>query len=123
MSVKFTSYKSEVLEEIRQAIIRSLEICGGTAEGYAKQLCPRKSGVLANSIAHVPRSENLESIGTSIDYAPYVEFGHNQEPGRFVPVLGKRLVADHVPAKPYLVPAVENHVDEYTNIIKTELDI
>ena len=26
-----------------------------------------------------------------MDYASYVEYGHRQEPGRYVPVLGKRL--------------------------------
>lgn len=123
MSVKFTSYKTECLEKIRQAKARALEICGGTAEGYAKQLCPVNTGVLRNSISHEQRNENTEAVGTNVTYAPYVEFGHNQEPGRYVPAIGKRLVASHVAGKPYLCPAVEEHQDEYEKIIRTELDI
>jgi len=30
-------------------------------------------------------------INNPVEYAPYVEFGHMQQPGRFVPALGKRL--------------------------------
>lgn len=123
MSVKYTSYKSQVENEVRQAKARALEICGGTAEGYAKQLCPVNTGALRNSISHEQRNENTEAVGTSVEYAPFVEFGHNQEPGRYVPAIGKRLVASHVAAKPYLCPAVENHQAEYENIIRTELNI
>ena len=31
-----------------------------------------------------------------VNYAQYVEYGHRQEPGRFVPAIGKRLKADWV---------------------------
>lgn len=31
-----------------------------------------------------------------VDYASYVEYGHRQEPGRFVPAIGKRLKASWV---------------------------
>ena len=123
MSVKFTSYKSEVMSQINQAIRNALDICGGTAEGYAKQLCPVDSGRLRNSIAHEPRGNNTEAVGTNVEYAPYVELGHHQQPGRYVPAIGKRLVASYVPGKPFLRPAVENHQKEYENIIKSELNI
>lgn len=32
-------------------------------------------------------------VKNPLEYASYVEFGHRQEPGRFVPALGKRLKA------------------------------
>ena len=120
MSVKYTSYASEVLSEIKQAKKRALEIIGGTAEGHAKEKCPVDTGRLHNSITHQQISEDTEAIGTDIPYAPYVELGHNQQPGRYVPAIGKRLVADHVKAKPYLKPALENHKEEYVNIVKGE---
>lgn len=37
-----------------------------------------------------------------IEYASYVEFGHRQEPGRFVPAIGKRLVKGWVEGKFFL---------------------
>lgn len=126
MSVKYTSRKAEVLNDIKAAKARALEVCGGTAERYAKENLTRnrsvKTGVLRNSITHQQRNEDTEAVGTNVKYAPYVEFGHNQQPGRYVPAIGKRLVASHVAAKPYLRPAVEDHRDEYANIIKTELE-
>lgn len=36
-------------------------------------------------------------LSNNLEYAEHVEYGHRQEPGRFVPVLGKRLKADFVP--------------------------
>ena len=123
MSVRYTSYASEILEELKKAKQRTLEICGGTAEGYAKQACPSDTGRLRNSINHAQVDQDTESIGTSVDYAIYVEMGHNQQPGRYVPKLGKRLVASHVAAKPFLKPALDSHVEEYVNIAKSEYGI
>ena len=121
MSVKYTSYANEALWAVKAAKARALEICGGTAERYAKGYCPKKTGNLANSIAHEPQGEDTESIGTAMYYAPFVEFGHNQQPGRYVPAIGKRLVASHVAAKPYLVPALDQHQGEYVAIFQSEL--
>lgn len=36
-------------------------------------------------------------LANNLEYALYIELGHRQEPGRFVPAIGKRLVADYVP--------------------------
>ena len=60
-------------------------------------------------------------IGTNVEYAPYVEYGHKQEVGRYVPAIGKRLVKPHVPAKPFLKPAVADHTDEYAKILRKAL--
>jgi hypothetical protein len=38
-------------------------------------------------------------IYNSTEYAEYVEFGHRQTPGRYVPALGKRLKKAWVPGK------------------------
>ena len=36
-------------------------------------------------------------LANPLEYVEFVEYGHRQEPGRFVPAIGKRLVADYVP--------------------------
>ena len=51
-------------------------------------------------------------VGTNVEYAPYVELGHAQEPGRYVPAIGKRLKASWVDARPFLRPAAENYTSE-----------
>ncbi len=117
----FISRRAEVNSRVQAATSRALEICGGKAETYAKQLCPVQTGNLRNSITHRQEDENTELIGTSVSYAPYVELGHQQTPGRYVAAIGARLVASFVPGKPYLKPALENHIDEYKNVMIDEL--
>ena len=126
MSVKFTSHKHEVQDEIKESIKRALEICGGMAERHAVQNIHKnrsiRTSTLVNSITHQMEGDDTVAIGTNVSYAPFVELGHHQEPGRYVPAIGKRLKASFVPAKPFLRPAVENHEDAYRNVIATELN-
>lgn len=49
-------------------------------------------------------------IGTNVEYAPYVEYGHQQYGGGGL-----------VPAKPFLKPAVADHTDEYAKILRKAL--
>ena len=80
-----------------KAIASALEICGGTAERYAKENLTKngsvQTGVLRNSITHQPRDQYTMEVGTSVGYAPYVELGHHQEPGRFVPAIKNSVVS------------------------------
>ena len=90
--------------EVNAACRRALEICGGKAESYAKMRCPVDTGNLRNSITHQAEGDMAEAIGTAVEYAPYVEFGTHKMAGR-----------------PYLVPSLEEHVDEYKQVIQNEL--
>lgn len=117
----FVSHREEALAALNRAAARGLEICGGKAETYAKQLCPKDTGRLQNSITHAQYDERTEVIGTNVEYAPFVELGHHQTPGRYVPAIGKRLKKSYVNPKPFLRPAIENHLDEYRHIIENEL--
>lgn len=123
--MSYKSNKSEALKEVQQAVERALEICGGTAERHAVDNLERnqsvKSSILVNSITHEMRGSDTVAVGTDVEYAPFVELGHHQEPGRYVPAIGKRLKASFVPGKPYLRPAVENHIGEYERIFQEEL--
>lgn len=121
MSISVISHRAEVIAAVEAAAARAMEICGGKAETYAKAGCPTKTGRLKNSITHTPEGAYAEVIGTNVEYAPYVELGHAQQPGRYVPALGKRLVASYVPGKPFLGPAVEDHMSEYRQVIESEL--
>lgn len=120
--VKITSNRAEMLAAVNEAKKRALEIMGGKAESYAKQLCPVDTGNLRNSITHQQIDEDTEIVATNVKYAPYVELGHHQEPGRYVPAIKKRLVRDWVPGKPFIRPAAENHAEEYKEIWLRELN-
>lgn len=120
-SVTVISNRAAVMAAVTGAKRRALEICGGKVESYAKQSCPVKTGRLRNSITHQLMDDSTELIGSNVVYAPPVELGHAQQPGRYVPAIGKRLKASHVNGKPFLRPAVENHVSEYRQICVKEL--
>ena len=107
--VTFTSEAPAALSAIEQATRRALEIIGGKAETYAKQLCPVDTGNLWNSITHRQVDAQTEAVGTNVEYAPFVELSHHSPGGKLIP------------AKPFLRPAAENHGPEYTEVIKSEL--
>ena len=64
-------------------------------EGLVKRATPVITGRLRNSITHEISPERA-SVGTNVQYARFVEFGHRQQPGRYVPQIGKRLVKSRV---------------------------
>lgn len=121
MKYDVISNRQAVLSAVEGAVKKGLEVCGGKAETYAKKLCPVDTGRLRASITHQPEGWDTQLIGTNVEYAPFVELGHHQEVGRYVPAIGKRLVNDWVPPKPYLRPAIEEHMTEYQNVINQEL--
>lgn len=107
MSVKFTSHTHEVKSAAGGAISRAAEIIGGMAEGYAKGYAPVDTGNLRNSISHATTDNgHTVVIGTNVQYAPYQELGAPNA---------------HVPAHPFLRPAIENHISEYQEVLKREL--
>lgn len=103
ISVKVESNKDDVLSEVARKLDKALEIIGLTAEAYAKTNCPVDTGNLRNSITH-RTGENYVAIGTNVEYAPYVEMGTSS-----------------MKARPYLQPAIENHLTQYEDIIKNNL--
>lgn len=114
--VTFTSHKEEAMKAVSEAMARALEICGGKAETYAKQEAPvgtpestgipgYRGGTLRNSITHEQWDEKTEAIGSTVKYAPYVEFGtYKMQPPR-----------------PFLRKALENHREEYKAVIEREM--
>ncbi len=85
MEIEIIDNSPKVKEELEAAVLRALEACGQTAEGYAKLLCEgfkHPTGNLKNSIAHqVQPSEKAVYVGTNSEYGIYVELGT----GRYYP--------------------------------------
>lgn len=114
-SVTFISHKEEAMKAVTEAMARALEICGGKAETYAKQLAPvgtpestgipgYHGGTLRNSITHEQEDEKTEIIGSTVNYSKFVELGTYK-----------------MKARPFLRPAAENHGAEYKAVIEREL--
>lgn len=105
-----------VMQKTNDSINRALEMIGIQAEKFAKALCPVGTpestgiagyigGTLRNSIAHqVVMQETAVYVGTNVKYAPYVELGTSK--------MAKR---------PYLKPAIEDHIEHYKQIISDQL--
>ena len=102
----FTSNVDRAIKAKDAAINRALEKIGGKCETEAKKICPVDTGRLRASITHVRSTseKDTEIVGTNVEYAPYVELGTRYQR-----------------AQPYLRPAVENHVQEYKEIVEKEL--
>ena len=71
----------EVLSALDKAIERGLEAIGLAAEGHAKKETPVDTGRLRNSISHAVEDKSAY-IGTSVEYAPYVELGARGRDGK-----------------------------------------
>ncbi len=67
-------------------------------ERITKKLTPVLFGHLRSSItSKIAPTHGI--VGTNVNYASYIEYGHKQEVGRYVPAIGKRLVQPFVPAR------------------------
>ncbi len=77
---------------------------------------------LVSSITAEIISYDKARVGTYIQNPPYpvfLEFGHRQHPGQFVPPLHKRLVKDFAPAYPFFYPAIDQCKEELEGLSVT----
>ena len=90
----------EVSLAIRQAIRSALREIGERAVGYATDIVPVRTGNLKSSIAY-DADDRMVIIGSDVTYASYVEEGTvNMRP------------------RPYLRPAIMDHLEEYRRVIR-----
>ena len=126
MNVEIQDNSKEVSAALKAALLRGLEKCGLTAEGYAKKLCPVDTGNLRNSIAHtVDEEEPAAYIGSNVEYASYVCLGTGKyypggrpTPWTYQDAKGEWHWTAGSRAQPYIKPAVADHGQTYRNIIE-----
>ena len=99
-SYTITDNSKAIVRELGTRKAQALEAIGMKAEGHAKDLTPVDTGRLRNSITHAVKGD-AAYIGTSVYYAPYVEFG------------SVRNKAHHM-----LKRAATEFTDEYRRIVK-----
>ena len=127
-----------IIAQLELAEARTLETIGLKAEKYAKALCPvgtvestgkkgYRGGTLRNSITHKVSNDSV-SIGSNVEYAPYVELGTgpNFDPPpeweKFTTTKGAGIKkGGYVKPRKFLQPAIANHLEEYKMIVKAEL--
>ncbi len=130
----------EVLAQLESATQKALTIIGMKAEKYAKALCPvgtpestgkkgYRGGTLRNSITFnvdTGGENSYVEIGSNVEYAPYQELGTG--PNFEAPPEWETFEADKgsghgggIRPKHFLRDAIVDHMDEYGNVIKSEL--
>ena len=110
-SIIFTDNLYEVLADVDSAITAGLVDIGATAQGYAKDLTPVRTGTLRDSIGvEVKKDEKAAYIGTMVErfpkkpYGQYVELGARGRPGVHM-----------------LQRAATEHTDEYKKLMEDSM--
>lgn len=134
IKVNVTSNKKEYEKVLEQVAEKVLTMWGMQAESAAKRLCPVDTGLLRNSITYALAGQAANTteyqddareqtgfysgqaqadrggprhvyIGTNVEYAIYQELGTVNMPG----------------GNPFLGPAIEQNIEYYRSILKSEL--
>lgn len=119
----YKSYKAERMKELVDKLgsnmVEACLIVERQAKKNASKSAPahpqRQTGRLVASITSQTSKEGdkiVGGVGTNVEYGAALEFGHGQEIGRYVPAIGKKLVAGSVPPYPWLFPALEEKKGE-----------
>ena len=100
------------------------EMMKGLLKNVIHQTPPGPSGHLHRNwfVTKAKRSGKhyRAEIYNNIEYAPYVENGHRQEVGRYVPAIGKRLVRSFVEGKHMLRDSLFDLQKAAPDFIKTK---
>lgn len=88
----------------------------------------KKKGTYSGTAPNASGDEMSVYIGSNCEYAPYVELGTGQHYAGGRPTRwtysdehGQQHITGGNTAKPFLKPAIADHIEEYKNIIKQEL--
>lgn len=88
---------------------------------------PSKTGNLRRSwTAEGPYffgSDIVVKLMNNAEYASFVEEGHRQTPGRYVPAIGKRLKASWVPGRWFMKNSVATVEQKLPSMLEPELKI
>ena len=103
MNFKLIDNSDKVLAAFESQKKRGAMAIGEAAVGYAKGDTPVDTGRLRNSEDYNVQEDGIY-IGTNVEYAPYIEFGHGSYSGVH-----------------FLKNAAANHGAEYKNIMETSL--
>ena len=67
-------------------------------------------------------NEYSMTVGSSLSYARYVEEGHKQEVGKYVPAIGKKLKKEFVPGNHVIKDSVDLHQSKLIKRIQERVE-
>lgn len=132
---KFISQKQ------KEQLYKALEAIGQRCRDYAKVEAPVDTGELKRSIDYEADKRLILTVGSTAEHAPYVELGtgphyikppkwmtnlaqkghHTSDPWWYLNDEGGWSLGWFVTSRPFLKPAVMDHVEEYEDVIKDYL--
>lgn len=127
---EFTLNEELINKLLPEAIIKGLEKAGQLVENEAKKNCSVNDGILKASIINQVDEDNLNvSIGTNVEYAPYVHEGtgiYNPE-GRktawiYETADGQTYISHGQKANPFLRDAVDSNLDKIPQLFENLLE-
>lgn len=133
-AISITSNVELIKKAADEQIEKALTEIGLLAEGYAKtnitDVGAVDTGNLRNSITNeVDMGDKSVTIGSAVEYAPYVEFGtgvHSELGGRQTPWVyqdadGNFWMTTGQKPRPYLRPAMADNIKQFEQVIKDNL--
>lgn len=119
----------EVIKNLEKSVEKALTECGIKARDYAADLTPVDTGRLRSSMDYRVIGDTVY-IGTNVKYGVYVEYGTGKyasngngrpNPWKYQDSNGKWHWTSGMKPRHMLKKAVENHADEYREVVKNTL--
>ena len=112
--------------QLKNEVKKSVKNVGETFKRNAEANTPVKTGDLRRSwqlIGPIFSGADITiELRNSKNYASFVENGHRQTPGRYVPAIGKRLKASWVPGQHFLQKATKQTSNQIPQLITPVMD-
>ena len=112
--------------QLKNEVKKSVKNVGETYKRNAEARTPVKTGDLRRSWQlkgpFFSGTDISVELRNSKNYASFVENGHRQTPGRYVPAIGKRLKASWVPGQHFLQKATKQTSNQIPQLITPVMD-
>ena len=112
--------------QLKNEVKKSVKNVGETYKRNAEANTPVKTGDLRRSwqlIGPIFSGADITiELRNSKNYASFVENGHRQAPGRYVPAIGKRLKVSWVPGQHFLQKATKQTSSQIPQLITLVMD-
>ena len=112
--------------QLKNEVKKSVKNVGETYKRNAEANTPVKTGDLRRSWQlNGPIFSGADisiELRNGKNYASFVENGHRQTPGRYVPAIGKRLKASWVPGQHFLQKATKQTSNQIPQLITPVMD-
>ena len=112
--------------QLKNEVKKSVKNVGETYKRNAEANTPVKTGDLRRSWQLIGPIFSGTDISIELrngkNYASFVENGHRQTPGRYVPAIGKKLKASWVPGQHFLQKATKQTSNQIPQLITPVMD-